>query len=144
MIKQTWLVAVSAIALTAFSAHAQIAPAPEAAETADGRILSYEPEFFADSNPNTALDMVNRVPGFRLENGDDVRGYAGAGGNALINGARPASKSDTASDVLARTPASRVERIELIRGGAPGIDMQGRSVLVNVILSDEASRQHTV
>lgn len=144
MIKQTWLAAVSAIALTAFSAHAQTAPAPEAAETADGRILIYEPEFFADSNPNTALDMVNRVPGFRLENGDDVRGYAGAGGNALIDGARPASKSDTASDVLARTPASRVERIELIRGGAPGIDMQGRSVLVNVILSDEASRQHTV
>ncbi len=110
-----------------------------------GGVLSYAPEFFASSNPVTALDMVQRLPGFSIEDGDDdVRGLAGSEGNIMINGARPASKSDSPSDVLARTPASRVIRIDLVRGGAPGIDMQGQSVIANVILSEESSRQHTV
>jgi hypothetical protein len=43
--------------------------------------------------------------------------------------------------VLERTPAGQVDRIELIRGGAPGIDMQGYAVVVNVILKTAASRQ---
>ncbi|MFC4724784.1 TonB-dependent receptor plug domain-containing protein [Glycocaulis abyssi] len=107
-------------------------------------ILVYEPDFFAAANPSNALDMVNRIPGFSVSDGASVRGFAGAGGNVLINGARPASKDDTGTSVLTRTPASRVERIELIRGGAPGIDMQGQSVVVNVILRSEMSRQHTV
>ena len=88
--------------------------------------------------------MVSRIPGFSVSDGASVRGFAGAAGNVLINGARPASKDDGVSSVLSRTPASRVERLELIRGSAPGIDMQGQSVVVNVILRNEVSRQHTV
>src|SRR5262249_36016806 len=41
--------------------------------------------------------------------------------------------------ILNRIPASSVERIELIRGGAPGIDMQGRPVMANVIRKTDAS-----
>jgi hypothetical protein len=85
--------------------------------------------------------MVNRVPGFSVQDGDGSRGFEGAVGNILINNARPASKNDTGSNVLSRTPASQVDRIELIRGGAPGIDMQGYSVVVNVILKTENTRQ---
>ncbi|MGZ9099281.1 MAG: TonB-dependent receptor, partial [Brevundimonas sp.] len=59
----------------------------------------------------------------------------------LVNGSRPASKNDTGSAVLSRTLAAQVERIELIRGGAPGIDMQGFAVVVNVITRSESSRQ---
>ena len=36
--------------------------------------------------------------------------------------------------MLRRLPASRIERIDLIRGGAPGIDMQGKTVLANIVL----------
>ena len=37
--------------------------------------------------------MVMLLPGFVLQEGDDdVRGYAGAAGNVLIDGQRPASK----------------------------------------------------
>lgn len=77
--------------------------------------------------------MVQRVPGFTLSNGEDARGLSGTAGNVLINGDRPSSKSDTVTEVLRRIPAEQVVRIELIRGGAPGIDMQGRAVVVNVI-----------
>jgi hypothetical protein len=113
-----------------------------AAETSDTAVLVFTPDFFAEQQPNTALDMVNRVPGFSVDDGSGSRGFEGAVGNVLINGARPASKNDTGSNVLSRTTAAQVERIELVRGGAPGIDMQGYSVVANVILKSERSRQH--
>ncbi|MBA4808960.1 TonB-dependent receptor [Brevundimonas sp.] len=111
------------------------------ADAAQRGVLVFTPDFFLAQRPNTALDMVNRVPGFDLDDGSGARGFEGAVGNVLINNARPASKNDAGSSVLSRTPARQVERIELIRGGAPGIDMQGFSVVVNVILKKEASRQ---
>jgi hypothetical protein len=85
--------------------------------------------------------MVSRVPGFSVQDGDGSRGFEGAVGNILINGSRPASKNDTGSSVLSRTLVPQVERIELIRGGAPGIDMQGYSVVVNVITRTQASTE---
>ncbi|WP_286691594.1 MULTISPECIES: TonB-dependent receptor plug domain-containing protein [unclassified Brevundimonas] len=114
------------------------------ASATDQGILIFTPDFFADQNPNTALDMVQRVPGFSVSDGDGGRGFEGAVGNILINGARPASKNDSGSSVLSRTLVAQVERIELIRGGAPGIDMQGYSVVVNVILKNESSRQTVI
>ncbi|MDO9478888.1 MAG: TonB-dependent receptor [Pseudohongiella sp.] len=134
--------AIALSSITAGSAIAQenITPIPVISET----VLMYQPDFFASSNPATAQDMVSRIPGFSISNGDDVRGFAGAGGNVLINGARPASKSDSVTSVLGRTPAGRVAHIELIRGATPGIDMQGHSVVANVVLNEDVSRQHTV
>jgi len=115
----------------------------QATQASDQGTLIFEPAFFADSRPNTALDMVNRIPGFSVNDGDGSRGFEGSVGNVLINGARPASKNDLGSNVLGRTLASQVERIELVRGGASGIEMQGYSVVANVILKGEASsRQH--
>jgi len=111
------------------------------ADAAQRGVLVFTPDFFAAQRPNTALDMVDRVPGFSIDDGSGARGFEGAVGNILINNARPASKNDTGSNVLSRTLASQVDRIELIRGGAPGIDMQGYSVVVNVILKTENSRQ---
>ena len=103
-------------------------------------VLVFEPAFFRASRPTTALDMVLRLPGFGLELGDsDSRGLAGTSGNVLIDGDRPTSKTDTLNTVLQRIAADGVERVELIRGGAPGIDMQGRSVIANVVLKRSAS-----
>jgi hypothetical protein len=111
------------------------------ADASQRGVLVFTPDFFAAQRPNTALDMVNRVPGFSIDNGSGARGFEGAVGNVLINNNRPASKNDSGSNVLGRTLANQVERIELIRGGAPGIDMQGYSVVVNVILKTSDSRQ---
>ena len=124
-------------------------PAPQAAgaeEAISASVTVYEPAFFAQYRPQTARDMASRIPGFSLESGNgssegrggpgnsggSSRGF-GAGGNVLIDGARPSSKSDTVQDVLGRIPASSVQRIELIRGSARGIDMQGKTAVINVI-----------
>lgn len=151
MSRKTLLVTTTAAVLgLAFAppALAQQAPATGTASASvsasDQGILIFTPDFFAGQNPNTALDMVQRVPGFSLSDGDGGRGFEGAVGNVLINGSRPASKNDTGSSVLSRTLVAQVERIELIRGGATGIDMQGYAVVVNVILKTESSRQTVV
>ncbi len=92
-------------------------------------VLVYEPLFFESAHPRHAYDMVKRLPGFVLVDSDGaVRGFAGATGNVLIDGKSPSSKSESLEAVLRRIPAASVARIEVIRGGAPGIDMGGHDV----------------
>lgn len=110
------------------------APVVQEADPSQRGVIPYAPEFFADAQPSTALDMITRLPGFSLEQGDNARGFAGTSGNFLINGERPTTKNESLEDMLRRISASTVERIDLIRGGAPGIDMQGRTVMANIIL----------
>jgi hypothetical protein len=147
------LLATTAVIFSATGALAQTAPAPSGtvppqsavpspqADSSQQGVLVFTPDFFADQRPNTALDMVSRIPGFSAQDGDGSRGFEGAVGNILINGSRPASKNDTGSNAISRILVAQVERIELIRGGAPGIDMQGFSVVVNVITRSTASTE---
>lgn len=110
------------------------APISAAPINAGAGVIRYEGSFFTEFQPTTALDMVKRLPGFAFEPGDTtVRGFAGALGNVLIDGQRPASKAVLLEDVLRRIPVSGVAAIEVIRGGAPGINMQGQSVVANVV-----------
>ncbi|MGZ6018915.1 MAG: TonB-dependent receptor plug domain-containing protein [Phenylobacterium sp.] len=96
-------------------------------------VTRYDPAFFAAYGPANAQEMVNRLPGFTLDTGSGVRGYEGAAGNVLIDGQRPATKTDTLDQLLYRIPASSIDHIDVIRGGAPGIDMQGKTVIANVV-----------
>ncbi|HEY9218677.1 MAG TPA: TonB-dependent receptor, partial [Phenylobacterium sp.] len=107
--------------------------APAAPAAAQRGVTSYPASYFAEARPQTAFDMVSRLPGFTFERGDTVRGFAGGAGNVLVNGDRPAAKTELLDDLLKRIPASSVERIDVIRGGAPGIDMQGKPVIANVV-----------
>ncbi|HEX3919796.1 MAG TPA: hypothetical protein VHW60_20850 [Caulobacteraceae bacterium] len=133
-------IAAAATVLSAASAVCAAPPkdTPAAAATAsvkagDSGVTSYPPSFFAPMRPNTALDMVGDLPGFSLDTGGGVRGFGEAAGNVLINGERPATKNDSLDEIIKRIPAGSVERIDLIRGGAPGIDMQGKTVIANII-----------
>jgi hypothetical protein len=88
--------------------------------------------------------MVTRLPGFVFIDTDTTkRGFASSAGNVLVNGIRPSSKTDTLSAVLDRIARARVERIEVIRGSAPGIDMQGQTIVANIILK-QADETHVI
>lgn len=126
-----------AVLLTQLIAAASPPAVAEAAATREG-VISYPPAFFAAFQPANAMEMVDRVPGFAFEGGDEVRGFEGAAGNVLIDGQRPAAKSDNLESILRRLPASQVARIDLIRGSASGIDMQGKTVLVNIIRNGDS------
>ncbi|MGK0297673.1 MAG: hypothetical protein ACI9XC_001289 [Gammaproteobacteria bacterium] len=101
-------------------------------------VVTFSAEFLQRYQPNTALDMVNRIPGFTLDNGGNQRGFGGAAGNVLINDRRPSTKQDQPAAILGRISADLVERIELIRVKVRDIDLLGQTVVVNVILRDEA------
>ncbi|MGV8928594.1 MAG: TonB-dependent receptor plug domain-containing protein [Brevundimonas sp.] len=140
MTKAIWLAGAAVCALSgpalaqepAAAGPVQSAPTVDAAQRG---VLVFEPAFFADARPDTAFDMITRLPGFGFNGGDTgSRGLAGSAGNVLIDGARPSTKSDSLDQILRRISAASVARVELVRGGAPGVDMQGQSVVANVIL----------
>ncbi len=125
-------------ALLAASAQAQTTTAETPTRDQPARTTAYDAAFFAQFAPATALDIVNRAPGFSIEQSNgDVRGFAGAAGNVVFNGARPSSKSDSLQTILARIPASRVLRVEIGPGDLFGSDYSGKSQVLNVILTAE-------
>jgi hypothetical protein len=111
------------------------AGAAAAAQSAgpDGRTV-YEAAYFAPFAPSNALQIVQRVPGFSLELGNqEVRGFGQAAGNVVINGQRPSSKSDTLETILARIPASRVARVEVGPGDLFGSEFSGKPQVLNLV-----------
>lgn len=102
------------------------------------RTTTYDAAFFAQYAPRTALDIARRVPGFNLDLGNtNVRGFAGAAGNVVINGARPSSKAESLETTLSRIPARRVSRVEVGPGDLYGADYSSKSQVLNIILSAE-------
>ncbi|HUE78551.1 MAG TPA: outer membrane beta-barrel protein [Sphingomicrobium sp.] len=103
------------------------------------RTTPYAAAFFAQFAPRTALDIARRVPGFSLDLGNsDTRGFAGAAGNVVINGARPSSKAESLEATLTRIPANSVVRVEIGPGDLFGGEYSGKSQVLNVILSADA------
>jgi hypothetical protein len=94
--------------------------------------ITYDAAFFAQFSPRTALDMVERVPGFAVEEGEERRGFAGAQSNVLIDGEPPVSKAQEIEDMLGRIPAGDVVRIELIRGAGSNAG-SAQTMRVNVV-----------
>ena len=88
---------------------------------------------FARFAPKTAFDMLAQVPGFTIQSVDtSTRGLGQASENVLINGQRVANKLG-AVDQLQRTPATNVERIEIVDAASLGIaGLTGQ--VANVIL----------
>lgn len=113
-------------------------PATTTERPDESAALNFPASFFLKYEPDTALDMVELVPGFQINDGADMRGFGSAAGNVLIDGRRPSAKQDLPSAILRRVPASIVARIDLIRGQLRDIDMQGHSVLANVVLYQDA------
>jgi hypothetical protein len=133
------LPSLSFIALSAAIASPALAEqgdAPPAGSSQASRTTAYDAAFFAQYAPRTALDIARRVPGFALDLGNqNTRGFAGAAGNVVINGARPSSKAETLETTLARIPASRVIRVEIGPGDLYGSEYATKSQVINVILS---------
>lgn len=111
---------------------------------ADSTVV-YDAQFFAPYNPVTASDMLDRIPGLYLDDADDGDGDRGLGtdGNVLIDGQRVAGKENSPRDQLDRISASDVVRIEIIRDTSGNLDVRGASQVINIVLSDSASRSST-
>lgn len=115
---------------------------PLAAAQAQERMGSrtiYQVGFFQPFAPTTALQIVQRVPGFQLQDTDqDVRGFGQAAGNVVINGERPSAKSDSLQTILERIPAARVLRVEVGPGDGFGAEFAGKPQVLNLVLTEDA------
>lgn len=107
---------------------------------ADDGTATFPAAFFAQYNPVTAADMVARVPGFELRDGDDRRGFGGSAGNLLINGERPSSKT-ASSEILKRIPANNVVRVEVMSATNASADVSGQTQVVNLVINQSAARK---
>lgn len=119
--------------LVALPALAAAQTEPQAAVQGGAASETYPAAFFAAFSPRTALDMLEQVPGFSLETGDQGRrGLAGGGGNLLVDGEHPATKSGGLLSVLSAIPAGQVMRIEIIRAREGGLS--GAAAVANIVL----------
>lgn len=139
------------LALAAQAAHAEDSAAEDiAAVLPEGSVLAstqgqvYVLADFAQFAPRNALDMVSRIPGFTINDGNQgQRGLGQANQNVIVNGARFSSKSDSLRDQLSRIPADDVLRIEIVDGTAldiPGLSGQVANV---VYTASETTGQFT-
>ncbi|HZG47091.1 MAG TPA: TonB-dependent receptor plug domain-containing protein [Allosphingosinicella sp.] len=111
---------------------------PEAASPGDATAPSsgtrtYTPADFARFAPRTALDMLQRVPGFAIQQAVQERGLGQATGNVLLNGQRISNKSDDVITQLGRVPAGNVVRIEIADAATldiPGLSGQVANIIV--------------
>jgi hypothetical protein len=129
-----WMALAAAVPLSAQTPVGEASDAAPASQAA--RTQVYDAAFFAAYSPRNALDIVRQVPGFQLDVGNgDIRGFAGAAGNVVINGARPSSKAESLDSLLAQIPARRVVRVEVGPGALYGSEYSGKSQVLNIILS---------
>lgn len=114
----------------------------------------YPATYFAEFNPVTAQDMLDRIPGVGTATGGG-RGFGGprqGGGNGgrglgsgsggsqiIINGKRTAGKNNQSSGQMSRITAEQVNYIEIIRGTSGDLDVRGSGQVVNVVLFEELS-----
>ncbi len=137
---------VALVTATPLAAQTPVGEGPDLAPATQAtRSTRYDAAFFAPFAPRSALDIARRVPGFALDQGNnDIRGFAGAAGNVVFNGARPSSKAESLETLLARIPARRVVRVELGPGDLYGSEYSGKSQVLNVILSADSGLDGTV
>lgn len=105
----------------------------ESSASVENETQVYAPDYFTQFAPQTATDMVARLPGFEIRGGEgEERGFGQASLNILINGRRPSSKSSDANQILRRIPANNVTRIEIVDGATldiPGLSGQVANII---------------
>lgn len=127
----------AAVLLSAVPAAAQevSGDAPPAVPTPANGAQRYTPADFERFAPRTALDMVEKVPGFLIVTGTNggARGLGAATENVLIDGERIANKSTDARTALARITAAEVAYVDIVDGA--GLNVPGLTGQVaNVVL----------
>ena len=132
------------------------APAQDAPVTDEDATVTYPASFFAQYEPFSVNDMLDRIPGINIarggggggsggggpgsSGGNDRRGLGMGGDQVLINGRRIAGKENEGSSQLARISASQVDYIEIIRGTSGDLDVRGGNQVINIVLLEVETR----
>lgn len=142
----------TALALTAALQSATLL-AQDAPATASDSTVTYPASYFAEFEPFSANDMLDRIPGITVarggggggggpgsSGGSSRRGLGLGGEQILINGRRITGKGNEGNSQLSRIPADQVQYIEIIRGTSGDLDVRGGSQVINIVLLESESR----
>jgi outer membrane cobalamin receptor len=118
------------------------------AQERDQTTFIYDATYFEQFNPVTLEDMIRNIPGGAsvLRGGGGNNNNRGFGANdvqILIGGRRMSGKANNMITNLSRVQAAQVERIELIRGNAEGLDIRNEGIIYNVILREGGTDSST-
>ena len=108
-----------------------------------GATVTYRASFFDQYDPISALDMLRWIPGASDiipvpgGGGGQERGFGSGGDQVLIDGKRLSGKSNDISSAVQRIQARAVDRIEVIRGTASGLDVRTEGTLINIVLRED-------
>ncbi|MEX0619024.1 MAG: TonB-dependent receptor plug domain-containing protein [Pseudohongiellaceae bacterium] len=121
--------------------------------TGDSSTVVYPASYFAQYEPFSVSDMLNRIPGITValqgsggqggpgsSGGSNRRGLGAGGDQVLINGRRTAGKENEGNSQLSRISASQVDYIEIIRGTSGDLDVRGGGQVINIVLLESESR----
>lgn len=127
--------AIAALSFTPARAQEPTGDAPPAIPAPVNGAERYAPADFIRFAPRTALDMVEKIPGFLIVTGTNGggRGLGQATENVLIDGERIANKTTDARAALARIAATQIAYIDIVDGASlnvPGLTGQ----VANVVL----------
>jgi hypothetical protein len=121
--------------------------------TTSDSTVTYPAEFFAQYEPFSVNDMLDRIPGISVSRGNSGGGDGGPGSSSganrrglglggdqiLINGRRTTGKENEGNSQLSRIPANQVQYIEIIRGTSGNLDVRGGSQVINIVLLEAES-----
>lgn len=85
------------------------------AQNSSPQSQSFTPADFAQVDPRSALELLQQIPGFQIEQAENKRGLGQGGANVLVDGERLSGKTDV-FDQLSKISIKRVSRVEIMNG----------------------------
>ncbi|KZN46501.1 Plug domain-containing protein [Pseudoalteromonas luteoviolacea] len=102
-------------------------------DTPQFAVINYDNQALEQLYGQNALDKIEQIPGFALVQNTASRGLSAAGGNVLINGAMPASKSESLSQILSQLPAAHITALHFYSTGHPFGSASQYNQVINVL-----------
>lgn len=106
----------------------------------DGDTTVYPASYFAQYNPLSLNDMLQRIPGASISDSvatSERRGLRGNEDAILINGQQITGKDSGGASALQRIAANQVDRIEILRGSSSEVQSTTQRI-INVILLENS------
>ncbi len=101
--------------------------------------IGYSVQDDADSKTNNVLTMLRKVPMVSVDASDEIRVNGQTNFKIFRNGHPDPSLSRNAKDILKAMPASSVKRIEVITEPGAKYDAEGTTVILNIVMADNAT-----
>lgn len=97
-----------------------------------------------DSETNTMLEMLRKVPMVTVDGEDNIKVNGSSSFKVYVNGKPNSMMSNNPTEVLKSMPANTIKKIEVITNPGPKYDAEGVGGILNIITSGGGFEGYTV